>query len=73
MPHSNCKPNRRFAASLAFTRHTSYIFIVNNMGKDKHHEEVANIPPQLSDLHCFTETDGVITTSAYLSPASASV
>ena len=25
--------------------------------------EVANVPPQLSDLHCFTETEGVITTS----------
>ncbi|RTE70817.1 hypothetical protein BHE90_014776 [Fusarium euwallaceae] len=25
--------------------------------------EVANIPPQLSDLHCFTETDGIVTTT----------
>lgn len=27
-------------------------------------EEPANIPPKLSDLHCFTETQGVVTTSA---------
>ncbi|KAI1498823.1 hypothetical protein F5X99DRAFT_411650 [Biscogniauxia marginata] len=27
--------------------------------------EPANIPPQLSDLHCFTETDGVITTTMF--------
>ncbi|KAL7629664.1 hypothetical protein AAE478_001187 [Parahypoxylon ruwenzoriense] len=25
----------------------------------------ADIPPQLSDLHCFTETDGVITTTMF--------
>ncbi|KAI5921698.1 DUF74-domain-containing protein [Camillea tinctor] len=25
----------------------------------------ANIPPQLSELHCFTETDGVITTTMF--------
>ncbi len=31
--------------------------------KEKTPEEVAHIPPQLSDLHCFTETEGVITTS----------
>ncbi|KAI1488075.1 hypothetical protein F5X96DRAFT_106910 [Biscogniauxia mediterranea] len=27
--------------------------------------EPAYIPPQLSDLHCFTETDGVITTTMF--------
>ncbi|RCI14037.1 hypothetical protein L249_8298 [Ophiocordyceps polyrhachis-furcata BCC 54312] len=26
-------------------------------------EDVAHVPPQLSDLHCFTETEGVITTT----------
>lgn len=26
-------------------------------------KEPAHIPAQLSDLHCFTETDGVVTTS----------
>ncbi|KAH7258350.1 hypothetical protein FSOLCH5_002694 [Fusarium solani] len=35
--------------------------------KEQHHGkeqgEVANIPPQLSDLHCFTETDGIVTTT----------
>ncbi|KIE00838.1 UPF0145 domain-containing protein, partial [Metarhizium majus ARSEF 297] len=31
--------------------------------KEKQAEEVANIPPQISDLHCFTETEGVITTT----------
>ncbi|KAJ6444851.1 C6 finger domain-containingprotein [Purpureocillium lavendulum] len=31
--------------------------------KDKSPEEVAHVPPQLSDLHCFTETEGVITTT----------
>ncbi|KAG6017681.1 hypothetical protein E4U43_000503 [Claviceps pusilla] len=31
--------------------------------KDKGPEEIATIPPQLSDLHCFTETEGVITTT----------
>lgn len=25
----------------------------------------ANIPPELSDLHCYTETDGVITTTMF--------
>lgn len=37
--------------------------------KDKTSEartEPANVPPKLSDLHCFTETDGVVTTSTYL-------
>ncbi|KAJ4314846.1 hypothetical protein N0V84_008677 [Fusarium piperis] len=29
----------------------------------KEQGEVANIPPQLSDLHCFTETDGIVTTT----------
>ena len=32
--------------------------------KDKTPEPVADIPPYLSDLHCFTETEGVITTSS---------
>ncbi|KAK1725027.1 YjfJ protein [Colletotrichum acutatum] len=27
--------------------------------------DVANIPPELSDLHCFTETGGVITTTMF--------
>lgn len=26
---------------------------------------VASIPPQISDLHCFTETNGVITTTMF--------
>lgn len=26
-------------------------------------KEPANIPPHLTDLHCFSETDGVVTTS----------
>lgn len=30
------------------------------------YDEPANIPPQLSDLHCFTETQGVVTTSTFL-------
>ena len=30
------------------------------------HQDPAAIPAQLSDLHCFTETEGVITTSAHL-------
>jgi hypothetical protein len=29
------------------------------------HAEPANIPPQLSDLHCYTETEGVITTTMF--------
>ncbi|KJZ73030.1 UPF0145 protein [Hirsutella minnesotensis 3608] len=29
----------------------------------KEPEEVAHVPPQLSDLHCFTETQGVVTTT----------
>ncbi|KAL2757354.1 hypothetical protein ACRALDRAFT_2098500 [Sodiomyces alcalophilus JCM 7366] len=28
-------------------------------------DNVAHIPPQLSDLHCFTETEGVITTTMF--------
>lgn len=38
---------------------------MNFMGRksDVKQEDVANIPPELSDLHCFTETGGVITTS----------
>ncbi|KAL0938645.1 UPF0145 domain-containing protein [Colletotrichum truncatum] len=31
-------------------------------------DDVAHIPPELSDLHCFTETGGVITTSTSHSP-----
>ncbi|QUC22479.1 uncharacterized protein UV8b_06720 [Ustilaginoidea virens] len=31
--------------------------------QNKHAEDVAHVPPQLSDLHCFTETEGVITTT----------
>jgi hypothetical protein len=27
--------------------------------------QVAHIPPELSDLHCFTETNGVITTTMF--------
>lgn len=30
---------------------------------ERRSNDVANVPPQLSDLHCFTETEGVITTS----------
>ncbi|KAH7159856.1 hypothetical protein B0J13DRAFT_539815 [Dactylonectria estremocensis] len=29
----------------------------------KEHPEVAQIPPHISDLHCFSETGGVITTT----------
>ena len=35
----------------------------------KRSHETADIPPSLSDLHCFTETEGVITTSACPTPA----
>nr|XP_036585449.1 UPF0145 domain-containing protein [Colletotrichum truncatum]KAF6795500.1 UPF0145 domain-containing protein [Colletotrichum truncatum] len=28
-------------------------------------DDVAHIPPELSDLHCFTETGGVITTTMF--------
>ncbi|KAK4105932.1 DUF74-domain-containing protein [Parathielavia hyrcaniae] len=28
-------------------------------------EQTAEIPPQISDLHCFTETNGVITTTMF--------
>ncbi|KAF6803594.1 UPF0145 domain-containing protein [Colletotrichum plurivorum] len=28
-------------------------------------EDVAHVPPELSDLHCFTETGGVITTTMF--------
>lgn len=31
----------------------------------KQHAEPSLVPPQLSDLHCFTETDGVITTTMF--------
>ncbi|KAK1517918.1 YjfJ protein [Colletotrichum lupini] len=39
---------------------------MNFMGRksDVKQEDVANVPPELSDLHCFTETGGVITTRA---------
>ncbi|KAI3542052.1 UPF0145 domain-containing protein [Colletotrichum abscissum] len=38
---------------------------MNFMGRksDVKQEDVANVPPELSDLHCFTETGGVITTN----------
>ncbi|RYP21074.1 hypothetical protein DL767_009337 [Monosporascus sp. MG133] len=29
------------------------------------HVEPSYVPPQLSDLHCYTETDGVITTTMF--------
>lgn len=34
-------------------------------GKDREHkpQETAEIPSHLTDLHCFTETEGVVTTS----------
>ncbi|ORY60244.1 uncharacterized protein BCR38DRAFT_350187 [Pseudomassariella vexata] len=32
---------------------------------DKPAAEVADIPPSISDLHCFTETNGVITTTMF--------
>lgn len=32
-------------------------------------QETADIPPSLSDLHCFTETEGVITTSSWNPPS----
>ncbi|KAJ0312294.1 hypothetical protein COL5a_001975 [Colletotrichum fioriniae] len=40
---------------------------MNFMGRksDVKQEDVANIPPELSDLHCFTETGGVITTTMF--------
>lgn len=31
----------------------------------QHASPPADIPPQLSDLHCFTETEGVITTTMF--------
>lgn len=38
--------------------------MVGTKGKNSEdRKEPASIPPQLSDLHCFTETDGVVTTS----------
>ncbi len=36
--------------------------------KPQEYKEPANIPPQLSDLHCFSETDGVVTTSMSQTP-----
>ncbi|KAJ0382400.1 hypothetical protein COL922a_012654 [Colletotrichum nupharicola] len=40
---------------------------MNFMGRkcDAKADDVANIPPELSDLHCFTETGGVITTTMF--------
>ncbi|KAK4465574.1 hypothetical protein QBC42DRAFT_260983 [Cladorrhinum samala] len=41
------------------------------MSSSNHHpfskpgQEPANIPPELSHLHCFTETNGVITTTMF--------
>ncbi|KAI1382455.1 DUF74-domain-containing protein [Hypoxylon crocopeplum] len=36
------------------------------MNSSTHHPNApADIPPQLSDLHCFTETEGVITTTMF--------
>ncbi|KAM4055190.1 putative heavy-metal-binding domain-containing protein [Hirsutella rhossiliensis] len=31
--------------------------------KAKEPEDVAYVPPQISDLHCFSETEGVVTTT----------
>ncbi|KAM0449764.1 hypothetical protein ACHAPV_005824 [Trichoderma viride] len=31
--------------------------------KEQHKQEVADIPQHLTDLHCFTETEGVVTTT----------
>ncbi|KAK4078006.1 hypothetical protein Purlil1_12157 [Purpureocillium lilacinum] len=51
-----------YAANLNHTTNT--LQGVMGLGaKEKTAEEVAHVPPQLSDLHCFTETEGVITTS----------
>ena len=33
--------------------------------KSKHSSETAHIPPSISDLHCFTETNGIITTTMF--------
>jgi hypothetical protein len=35
---------------------------------ERAHQKPANIPPELSDLHCYTETDGVITTTMFNIP-----
>lgn len=45
-------------------------FMSGNKEKEgsKNSQEIADIPPTLSDLHCFTETEGVITTSQFGSP-----
>lgn len=32
---------------------------------NSHSTPPADVPPQLSDLHCFTETEGVITTTMF--------
>lgn len=40
------------------------VFGYDNKGKSSQEsQETANVPPQISDLHCFTETEGVVTTS----------
>ncbi|KAK4229152.1 putative heavy-metal-binding-domain-containing protein [Podospora fimiseda] len=43
------------------------------MSSSKHYSppqnQPADIPPQLTDLHCFTETNGVITTTMFDIPA----
>jgi hypothetical protein len=33
--------------------------------QEAHQLGPADIPPQISDLHCFTETNGVITTTMF--------
>ncbi|KAG7105665.1 UPF0145 protein like [Verticillium longisporum] len=35
------------------------------MSPSRKTEDVAHVPPTLSDLHCFTETEGVITTTMF--------
>ncbi|CRK39362.1 hypothetical protein BN1723_004577 [Verticillium longisporum] len=35
------------------------------MSSSRRTEDVAHVPPTLSDLHCFTETEGVITTTMF--------
>ncbi|KAL2161632.1 hypothetical protein VTH06DRAFT_8194 [Thermothelomyces fergusii] len=32
---------------------------------NKDQQQPADVPPQISDLHCFTETNGVITTTMF--------
>ncbi|KAI5459804.1 hypothetical protein BGZ63DRAFT_388718 [Mariannaea sp. PMI_226] len=38
-------------------------FKTSNKDKEAHKDEVAHVPPQISDLHCFTETGGIITST----------